>query len=128
MRKIYTIFLAVLLIITLVACQKSNVDEETANHYIDQAKSVIEHLLNSEYEEVYEQFNEEMKEELSLSNMGDLTPVIKEVGEFEKFETSAVEERDGYYVTVVVTKHEDGKLGFTITFEEDDSIAGLFIK
>lgn len=128
MRKLYPLILSLLLIVSLSACKKSNVDDETAELYTNQAKAVIELLLDLNYEEVYAQFNEEMKELLPVSDMNELTPLIEKVGDFKEYEVSAVEERDGYYVTVVVTKHENGKLGFTVTFEEDGSVAGLFIK
>lgn len=128
MRKLYSLTLSLLLIVTLSACKKSNVDDETADLYTNKAKDAIELLLDLNYEEVHAQFNEEMKELLPVSDMNDLTPLIEKVGDFEEYEVSAVEERDGYYVTVVVTKHENGKLGFTVSFEEDGRIAGLFIK
>lgn len=129
MRKLYPIILSFLLIMTLTACQKTNVDEETESHYIGMAKEVIELLLDYEFEEVFQRFNEELEESLPASELEDiLTPLIKKVGKFESYEVYAVEERDDLFVTVVVTKHEDGKLGFTITFEEDGKIAGLFLK
>lgn len=129
MKRRYLVILSIFLIIALSACQQSNVDEKTEEHYTDKGKAIVELLLDFKFEDVYQQFNEEMKEELPASELEELlTPLIKKVEEFEEYEVSAVEERANYFVTVIVTKHEKGKLGFTITFEENGEIAGLYLK
>lgn len=128
MRKLNILMFSLLIILTFTACQQSNVDDQTSDKYTEKGKEVVELLLDGDYEAVYEQFNDEMSTLLPVSEMDELTPVIEEAGEFEEYEVTAVEERDDLFVTVTVTKHEKGKLGFTITFEEDGDIAGLFIK
>lgn len=128
MRRNILVMFALVLIVLFTACQKTNVDSETEEKYVEKGKEVVEALLDLDYETVYEQFNGQMQRELPVEDMHELTPVIEDAGEFEKIETTAIEERDGIYVTVIVTKHEEGKLGFTVSFEENGKVAGVYIK
>src|SRR5690625_6940458 len=128
MRRNILVVFDIVLIVLFTACQKTNVDSETEEKYVEKGKEVVEALLDLDYETVYEQFNGQMQRELPVEDMHELTPVIEDAGEFEKIETTAIEERDGIYVTDIVTKHEERKLGFTVSFEENGEVAGVYIK
>src|SRR5690625_6312453 len=99
MRRNILVVFDIVLIVLFTACQKTNVDSETEEKYVEKGKEVVEALLDLDYETVYEQFNGQMQRELPVEDMHELTPVIEDAGEFEKIETTAIEERDGIYVT-----------------------------
>jgi len=111
----------------LAACG-NKVDEATAEKYTGKAEEVILLLSEGKYEEVHAMFNEEMEDALPVGEMDALTPLIEEAGKFEKINKASVEEKDGYYVTVTVAKYSKKNRIFTITFDENDNIAGLYVK
>jgi len=128
MRKFSLIVFTFSIMMVFVACGGKEVDGSTADKYSAQAEGVIELLNESKYEEVRAMFDEEMKKALSLEGMDDLTPIINDAGDFEKIEKSSVKEKDGYYTAVLVAKYSDENLVYTISFNNDDEVAGLFIK
>lgn len=128
MKKIIVTVFGVVLIPMLVACGGNKVDDSTAEKYITQAEEIISLLNESNYEEVHAMFADEMKTGLPLEEMEELTPVIEESGNFEEIDKASVEEEDGLYISVLVAKYSDENRVFTITFNDKEEVAGLFIK
>jgi len=128
MKKFLATILGFMAILTLVACGGNTVDDSTSEKYISKAEEVVSLLNELNYKEVHEMFNEQMKTELPEEQMEELTPIIEKSGDFEKIDKSSVEEKDGYYIVVLVAKYSDENRVFTISFDNKDEVAGLFIK
>ena len=73
-------------------------------------------------------FDEEMEKELPVDDMEELSPVINQSGEFEEIDKSSVEEKDGFFIVVLVAKYSEENRTFTVTFNDKDEVAGLFIQ
>lgn len=111
----------------LAACGGNKVDSSTAEKYRTKAEEVI-HLLNeAQYEELHTMFNSDMQSGLPVEDMTELTPIIEASGSFEKIDKASVEEDKGLYIAVLVAKYQNNKRVYTITFDADDKIAGLYI-
>jgi|SRR5699024_4340704 len=128
MRKTLLSIVTVLFVILLTACGGNKVDDATAEKYIAKAEEVILYLNEGDYEAVYATFNDEMKEGLPVAAMAELTPVIEESGEFKEIDKASVEEKDGHYITVLQGKYTNKNRIYTITFNQNDEVSGLFIK
>lgn len=127
MKKLLNILIGSLMLILLIGCSNT-VDEETSDKYISAAKEVVEELQNGNYEEIHAQLDSTMKASLSTEQMAELGPIIKESGEFQSFDKQSIEEKDGFYVVVLVAKYSDQNRVYTVSFNSEDEIAGLFIK
>src|SRR5699024_9666880 len=127
-KRLIMILIAILLIFILVACVGNKVDDSKADNYITQAEKIVDLLNESNYEDVHSMFNEEMEASLPIDDMRDLSHVFEESGSFEEISKASVEEKDDLYVTVLVAKYSDENRIFTITFNGDEEVAGLFIK
>ncbi len=128
MRKILMMLVSILFVLILVACGGNKVDEATAEKYLAKAEEVILLLNDEDYEAVYEKFNAQMQAGLPVSKMEELRPIIEEAGSFEEISKASVEEKDGMHITVSQAKYSDQKRIYTISFDQNDNIAGLFIK
>lgn len=128
MKRVLVLVFVTMLLFMLAACGGNKVDDSTADDYITQAEEVVELLNEENYEEVHAMFDEEMKAGLPVEDMGELGTILEESGTFEEVDKASVEEEDGYYVTVLVTKYSDENRVFTITFNDEEEVAGLFIK
>ena len=89
---------------------------------------MVVELQNGNYEEIHAQLDSTMKASLSTEQMAELGPIIKESGEFQSFDKQSIEEKDGFYVVVLVAKYSDQNRVYTVSFNSEDEIAGLFIK
>lgn len=119
---------SILFVLILVACGGNKVDEATAEKYLAKAEEVILLLNDGDYEAVYEKFNAQMQAGLPVNKMEELRPIIEEAGSFEEISKASVEEKDGIHITVSQAKYSDQKRIYTISFDQNDNIAGLFIK
>ncbi|GAA0305428.1 PBP1b-binding outer membrane lipoprotein LpoB [Gracilibacillus halotolerans] len=129
MKKKITILLLTGFLFILVGCVSGNVDEETAQTYTTKAEDAIQLLNDGKFEELYEQFDEKMSSELSVEKMNaEVTPVIEESGEFQSFDQSSVEMKEGYYIVTITGNYSNVNRVYTITFDPEDKIAGLFVK
>lgn len=117
-----------ILMLMLVACGGNKVDDSIAEKCITQGEEIVNLLNEGSYQEVHAMFNDEMKTTLPVEDMEELTPLIEESGNFEKIDDSSVEEQEGLYVTVLTAKYSDKNRVFTITFNDDMEVAGLFVK
>lgn len=128
MRKTLLTMLSVVVILGLVACGDGKVDDSTKEKYITHAEEIVSLLNESKYDDIRAEFDDQMKAELSVDQMEELSPIIEQSGTFEAIDKSSVEEKDGLYTTVLVAKYSKENRVFTITFNESDEIAGLYIK
>jgi len=127
-RSMFITILVTMLMLLLAACGGNKVDDAAAEKYITQAEEIVALLNEQHYEEIHAKFNDEMKAGLPVEDMEELTPIIEESGNFQEMDKASVEEEDGLYVTVLVAKYSNENRVFTITFNEDEEVAGLFIK
>ena len=128
MKRILLMVLGVVMLFTLAACGGNKVGDATAKKYIAKAEDVVSLLNEAKYEDIYAMFDEQMKTGLPVEQMEELTPIIEQSGSFEKIDKSSVEEKDGFYVVVLVAKYSEEKRIYTITLNEQEEVAGLFIK
>ncbi|GGA91111.1 DUF3887 domain-containing protein [Ornithinibacillus halotolerans] len=127
MKKLILPMFIIALMLVLVACGSDDSDPNTEK-YSEKAEEVVSLLNEHKYEEVHAMFDETMEQGLSLENMNQFTPVLEESGDFVAFEKTSVDEQDGLYVTVVIAKYSNLNRVYTISFNDKDEIAGLFIK
>ncbi len=128
MKKILFVMFSVLVMLGLVGCGGNKVDESTSKKYISKGEEIVSLLNEGKYEEVHTMFDAEMTAGLSVNKMQDLTPIIKQSGKFEKIDKSSVEEKDGIYIVILVAKYSENNRVFTISFNNKDEVAGLYIK
>lgn len=112
----------------LIACGGEKVDDETAQDYITKAESVINLLNNKQYDELIALFDDNMKAGLTENELVKLEPFIEEGGEFEKIDKSSVEKDNGIYVAVLTANYSNATRIYTISFNENDEVSGLFVK
>ncbi len=100
--------------------------------YIEKAQNVITLFNEEKSDEIVEMCDEAMKNALPKDKLSEIYTQIKSNGDFEKFlegEMTKVEQ-GGKTFTVVVqqTKYEKNTLTYTISFDNEDKLAGIFYK
>lgn len=128
MKNFIRLFLSLIVIFVLVACSGEKVDDEIAQQYIDKAEIAIVLLTDKNYDELRKLFNSEMKAGLTEAELKQLEPFIEEAGSFSNIDKSSVEKDGEHYVTVLSAKYSNDTLIYTISFNENDEISGLFVK
>lgn len=128
MKRSLLLMASVLVILMLAACGGEKVDDATAEKFIAKAETVVGLLNDGKNEDVHAMFDEIMKEGLPVRDIEQLTPFIEQSGKFEKVNKSSIEESNGVYVIVLAVNYSEENRIYTISFNEEEEIAGLYMK
>lgn len=130
LKKIVKVFFILLTGLIVTACSSGGekVDEKTAKKYEAKAEDVVKNLNHQEYSKMIAQFDSKMKKSLTEEKLKELKPTIDEAGEYKSITKSSVEKIEEMYKVVLVTKYENAKLTYTISFNDKDQLSGLYVK
>lgn len=103
----------------------SNKDE-----IVEMAETYISLLVEGEYEEAVKYFDEQMKEQLTPEALEETwETLLDQTGNFIDQEFDSVNETDdGHQVVLIKGLFEATDVTFTVTFDEDQQIAGFYIQ
>lgn len=128
-------FLGLLLAIALVVLLTGSGRRFLPSQYEEQevkerAKAAVDELSRGEYETVAEMFGDEMKT-LSAEELREgMSRMSEQMGELQEYESIVVmgyqQGETAYAMAVVTGKCERGSAVYTITFNEDLKIIGLY--
>ncbi len=127
MKKWAIVLVGLIISVLLVGCG-DKADEDTKEVYSAKAEQVVNWINEKNYDKITEQFDENLKTQLTAEQLAQIEPVIVASGDFEKVEKSTVEEKDGMKIVVLVTQYSDDKRIFTVTYDSEEKIAGLFVQ
>lgn len=127
-KRIVLLMVGLVMIVGLAACGGKKVDDATEEKYRKNAEEVVALLNDGNYTELHTKFDETMATGLPVDAMGELTPLIEQSGNYEKVDKFSIEEKDGNYITVLVAKYSAEKRIYTISFNEQEEVIGLYIK
>ncbi|OCS84457.1 DUF3887 domain-containing protein [Caryophanon latum] len=126
--KKWNMLLSSLLLVLLLAACSSNVEDDVAAPYIERANEVVQQLNEGAYDDIYAQFNDTMKEQLTAEQLAQIEPILQQSGEFEGIDKQSVEEKDGIHLVVLIGSHRNENRIYTISYDANDSITGLFVQ
>lgn len=127
MKKWKFIVCSMLAVVLLAACG-NKVDEETEGKYIDKAVEVVHFINDGEFDQIVEQLNENMKAKLTAEQLAEITPILEESGSYKGIKKQSVQEKDGIIIVVLVGEYSEEDRIYTVSYDEDDRIAGLFVQ
>ena len=132
------LFLCLLLLAALLCCcgcegqLAPGFDEDTV---IARAEEVANLVIDRDYEEICQMFRDDVAEELSPEYLSEqLDDMLDANGEFKKIRGAAAfgqtseDGSENYAMAIVLTKFEHGKRSFTVSFDEDMELIGLYMK
>lgn len=107
---------------------KSKVDSETSDKYTKKAESIIQLINEGDNEKLNDSFDSTMKEGMTPDKYNQIADIIVNAGEFRSFTKSTVSEKDDKVSVITMTKYDKATITFTISFNKEDKVAGLWLK
>ena len=124
--------------ILLAACSNKSSDKNFSisdgekEKYIETAQNTITLFNEQKSDEIREISDEILKNALTDDKLSEIYEHLKTCGEFEKFLESnitGVEQNDQTFIVVVQqAKYKENTLTYTISFDKDEKLAGIFYK
>lgn len=115
--------------IILSGCASSKLSDDFAEDDVKKAtEEVISYINNEDSEAILEMSNAEMKDALTDEVLQEVYSSINESGKFEKIEDISISGKEEIAVAVAKTKYENNKIIYTVSFNKEMKIAGLFYK
>ena len=135
MKKIIALLLLLVAVLSLSGCGKNALadcfDESEVN---TKAEEICMLLANRDYDTIYTMFREDIRSDLTPEYLEEqLDDIFEASGDFVKFRGTAcagqtTEEGEDYAIAMIIAKFENGKITFTISFDQNMELIGLYVK
>lgn len=135
-KKLNILILSLLICLLLLsACGGKELSSEFVQKEVEElAADVINMVNKEELEEIQELCNQEMKGAMTEDVLNEVFDMVKEFGEYdgiEKIDVAGVEDKASHEpiaVAVVKAKYANKSAVYTISFDTNMKLAGLYIK
>lgn len=130
MKKLKLLLIMALGCIGLVGCSSSKLSEVFNEEKLKTtSQEIIQMLYNEEYDKIEEQMSQELKDAGATQQIKDAWSTVSgKLGAFDSYEKEAVVGKENNATVVTISKFENGKIQFTISYNEDMKLIGFYIK
>ena len=142
MKKNKILIILMFIFVFLVSCNNKSEEKNTKESkistdeqrqkYINKAQTVIKLFNDKKSKEILEISSIELQNAMTKDNLNIIYEKINSMGEFKDFsknEVTNIEEKNKNYIVVIQSvKYSKGELIYTISFDENDKLAGVFYK
>lgn len=129
MKRLSKVLLIVLCIMMLGGCGANKL---SSNYSEDKLKAASEEILKNfgdeKFDDVTAKFSADLKKELPASKLKEGWTSLKKGGKYDSLSKIAFQEQKSYAVVVAIGKFEKGKAQFTISFNKDMEVVGIYMK
>ncbi|MDQ0150913.1 DUF3887 domain-containing protein [Eubacterium multiforme] len=130
MKKFVSILAIIFCVSLFVGCGASKL---SSNYSEDKLKSaseeVITNLNNGKYKDVINTGSDELRKQLPEAKLKEAFEGVKnKVGKYESIEKMSFQEKDGVAVVIAIAKYENGKVQFTLSYDKDMKLVGIYMK
>lgn len=130
MKKIVSVLCAALCLALLLAACGAKVPEGMEEEKVKTAaETTVKQLDARDYEALMATMDDTMKAAATAEEWAATwQPVADQLGAFVEIEKHSLVAKDGYAVDVAQAKFENGSLTFTLSYNTDYQLGGLFMK
>jgi PBP1b-binding outer membrane lipoprotein LpoB len=129
MKKLIKILLIVISIVLLGGCGAKKLSDNYSEDKLKAAaEAVINSLNNEKYDEIEAMISEDLKKQLTADKIKEVWNSLKSRGKYESISKIIFQEKKDYVVVVTVAKYEKGNIQFTLSFNKDMKLVGIYLK
>lgn len=134
MKKLITIILTILMIVSLSGCSKKLPEQYDEETLLNAAIETIKIANERDYEALAKTVREDLyTDELADQIKDGWDKKLSEAGEYQEYQryqtTYTVDDDDyEYAVIAIICKYENDTLTYTLSYDEDYRLVGLYMK
>lgn len=128
-QKLRKIALFILLMAVLSGCSSTKLSEDYDEARLrDAAEAVINDMNEGDYKGVLENSDETLKSAIDEKKLDEAWNSFRNRGEYESISKMTFSEKDGYAVVTAIADYEEGKVQFTLSYNKEMELAGIWMK
>lgn len=130
MKKIISTLLIVFCGVLFIGCGASKLSSNYNEEDLKIAsEKIITNLNDGKYEDVVDMGSDELKSQLSKEKIEEAYEALKgKLGKYESIEKISFKEKDDIAAVIAIAKYENGKAQFTLSFNTDIKLMGIYMK
>lgn len=130
MRRLIKVFSLMLCLFMFVGCSQGKLSENFNEDELTKAAEVVVNNLNANnYSEIIANSSDELKSALSANKLEEAwVGFNSNIGKFDSITKMSFGEKDGYAIVIVNTKYENAKVTFTLSYDKEMKLSGIFMK
>lgn len=134
MKKSIYLLLSVIVILTFYGCAKESIPAEEKETYTTLAEDVIQTVQSYDFESLEDISIDELKQALTEESTNKIKEIIASKGAFQSFDKVKITTRKDphtqleYILVQYKVKYEEGSILYSLTFDKEKKLAGIFLK
>ena len=122
MKKLRLFLMVALGCVMLVGCSSKKLSDDFNEEELKTTtENVIQMLCNAEYDQIKEMLGQQLIDAGVTEKIKEVwEPMAKDLGKFDSYDKEAT--------VVIISKFENGKAQFTISYNKDMKLTGFYIK
>lgn len=129
MKKLSKFMAIILCIMMIGGCGAKKLSSAYSEDKLKIAsEEIISNLDNEKYDDVVAKFDSVLKDKLPASKLKEAWGNFKNLGKYDSISNIAFQEKNNNAVVVATAKYEKGKIIFTLSFNKDMKLNGIFMR
>ncbi|WP_312890921.1 DUF3887 domain-containing protein [Clostridium thailandense] len=129
MKRLYKVLLIILCITMLGGCGAKKLSSAYSEDKLKAAsEEIINDLNNEKYDDVVAKLNKDLKKDLPASKLKEVCSNFKNLGKYDSISKIVFQEEKDYVVVISIAKYEKGKVQFTLSFNKNMELVGIYMK
>lgn len=130
MKKFIKVLSIMLCLFVFVSCSAGKLsDAYNEDEVKAAAEEVINELNDKNYDGILEDSSDELKISLPDNKLQETWEGFsKDIGEFNSISNMTLAEKNGYAVAITNVKYDNKKVTFTLSFNKEMKLAGIYMK
>lgn len=128
MKKVYKFMLVMLCGVLFISCGAKKLSDKYNEDTLKKAsEEIIANLNDGNYDEIMNKSTDQMKNVQEKVKEG-WEEISENLGEYKSISKMIFQEKDNKAIVTIVAKYEKKDVQFTLAFDEDMKLSGIFMK
>lgn len=130
MKKLLSVFMVLFCGIIIVGCGNQKLSSNYSEEKLKAAaEETINNLNNNKYDEIVNGSRASLKAQLPKDKIKEAwEPLQEHLGKYKEISKISFQEKDGIAIVVAIVQYEEGKVQFTLSYDEDMKLAAIYMK
>lgn len=129
MKKIFSLIAIVICVGILVGCGATKLSDKYSEETLKSStETVIKNMDSGNFKEIENMMADKLKEAVPTDKLKAVWESLPKTGKYEKISKIVFQEKDGYAVVVAIAKFENSNVQYTLSYDTDMKLVGIYLK